>query len=171
MLIQGKIHLKTIFLESTGIELSSGVTQKLLFAPLRELLPQVAVSESDIRSWFNGIEAYLKEKNYFRVLQSPARVYNADESGFVLCPQSNVFHPHLLKKQVDFPVILFVDGHKTHITYELSNLCIKLQIILIALYPNATKILQPADVACFKPLKNAWKVAVLKWERTILTYS
>nr|CAI5829451.1 unnamed protein product [Callosobruchus analis] len=78
------------------------------------------VSESDIRSWFNGIEAYLKENNYFRVLQSPARVYNADESGFVLCPQA-------------------------------------------ALYPNATRILQPADVACFKPLKNAWKVEVLKW--------
>nr|CAI5833441.1 unnamed protein product [Callosobruchus analis] len=207
MLIQGKIHLKTIFLESTGIELSSGVTQKLLFAPLRELLPQVAVSESDIRSWFNGIEAYLKEKNYFRVLQSPARVYNADESGFVLCPQGgkvlaqrgarNVYEasgevapplvvypykslPAAIVKTVPddwgvghsdngwmkselFMIILFVDGHKTHITYELSNLCIKLQIILIVLYPNATKILQPADVACFKPLKNAWKVAVLKW--------
>ncbi|KAI4455654.1 hypothetical protein MML48_9g00000110 [Holotrichia oblita] len=78
---------------------------------------------------------------------------------------SNILHPHLCKIGIQFPVILFVDGHKTHMTYELSTICTRLQIILVALYPNATRILQPADVSCFKPLKNAWKRAVLKWRR------
>lgn len=79
---------------------------------------------------------------------------------------SNVLHPYLLKQKVQFPVILFVDGHKTHQTLELSNLCSEIQIILICLYPNATRILQPADVSSFKPLKNAWKRAVASWRNS-----
>lgn len=38
-------------------------------------------------------------------------------------------------------------------------------IILVALYPNATRILQPADVAAFKPLKNGWNSKVIEWRR------
>lgn len=204
-----------------------------------------AVSENDIRNWFSNIEKYLKEKQFFDILNDPTRVYNGDETCFLLCPKeekviaprgsrnvyqvdqglakanltvmftfaasgavtppmiiypykrlpnyivssvpgdwgvgisdngwmkselffeyiSNIFHPHLVNENIEFPIILFVDGHKTHMTYELSVLCSKLEIILIALYPNSTRILQPADVACFKPLKNAWKLAVLKWRR------
>lgn len=205
-----------------------------------------AISENDIRNWFVGIETYLKEKKYFDILEDPTRIYNGDETCFLLCPKeekviaprgsknvyqvdqglakanltvmftfaasgavtppmiiypykrlptnivnsvpgdwglgisdngwmkselffeyiSNILYPHLLKENITFPIILFVDGHKTHMTYELSTLCSRLQIILIALYPNATRILQPADVSCFKPLKNAWKLAVLKWRRS-----
>lgn len=79
---------------------------------------------------------------------------------------SKVLHPSLKKLNTQFPVILFIDGHSTHLTYKLSELCTKLEIILICLYPNTTRILQPADVACFKPLKNGWKKAVLDWRRT-----
>lgn len=203
------------------------------------------VSEQDIKGWFHKIELYLKENNYFDILQDPARVFNGDESNFQLCPKNgkvislrgerdvyevdhataktaltvlftfcangdvtpplvvfpnkrlpkditssvpdewgiglsdtgwmkselfydyikNVFHPYLYKKKVTFPVILFVDGHKTHLSLEVSELCSKLQIVLIALYPNATRILQPADVSAFRPLKAAWKESVLKWRR------
>lgn len=76
---------------------------------------------------------------------------------------ANVFHPFLIDNNIQFPVILFVDGHKSHLTYQLSNLCSQLNIILIALYPNATRILQPADVAAFKPLKSGWKRGLFEW--------
>lgn len=69
----------------------------------------------------------------------------------------NVFHPYLLKENIPLPVIYFLDGHKTHLTYEVSKLCTELKIELVALYPNATRILQPADVAVFRPVKSAWK--------------
>ncbi|CAK1602187.1 unnamed protein product [Parnassius mnemosyne] len=59
---------------------------------------------------------------------------------------ANVFHPYLVSKSVEFPVILYVDGHKTHLNYHLSQLCTHLKIELIALYPNASRIIQPADV-------------------------
>jgi hypothetical protein len=37
-------------------------------------------------------------------------------------------------------LILFVDGHHTHLTYQLSELSSELVIILISLYPNATNV-------------------------------
>lgn len=76
---------------------------------------------------------------------------------------ANVFHPFLIENSIQFLVILFVDGHTSHLTYQLSNLCSQLNIILIALYPNATRILQPADVAAFKPLKSGWKKGLFEW--------
>jgi hypothetical protein len=77
----------------------------------------------------------------------------------------NVFDPYLKRKAVKFPVLLFVNGHCTHLTYEISELCSKLQIILVALYPNSTRIMQPANVAVFKRLKEGWKKAVLNFRR------
>lgn len=77
----------------------------------------------------------------------------------------NILHPYIIDKRLELPVILFLDGHKTHLTYEVCTLCNELNIILIALYPNATRILQPADVSSFKPLKNGWKKAVSEWRR------
>lgn len=204
-----------------------------------------AVSENNIRHWFQQIESYLLEKNIFNVLSNPERLYNGDETNFQFCPKTkkvlalkgarnvyeveqapsktnltvlftfsadgntvppmivyplkriseeignsipdgwsigksdngwmtsqlfyeyiaNVFHPFLIKKNISFPVILFLDGHSSHLTYNLSQLCTKLNIILIALYPNATRILQPADVAAFKPIKSEWKKVCLEWTR------
>lgn len=76
-----------------------------------------------------------------------------------------VLHPHLVRNQVPFPVILFVDGHKTHLTYAVSELWFSLDIVLIALYPNCTRLLQPADVLAFRPLKGGSQKTVLEWRR------
>lgn len=205
-----------------------------------------AISEQDIRKWFDGIHSYLSQKGYNEVLEHPERLFNADETNFQLCPQNkrviapkgtknvyevdlgkakttltvlftfsaagsytppliiypgkrlrkeigdsipeeftfatsdtgwmkteifyeyvaNSFYPHLKKIGIQFPVILFVDGHKTHIDRKLSDLCTNLGIILVALYPNATRILQPADVSTFKPLKDGWRKGVIEWRRS-----
>jgi hypothetical protein len=50
-------------------------------------------------------------------------------------------------------VLYLVDGHRSHLTFNVSKFCAENGIILFALYPNATHILQPADVALFKPRK------------------
>ena len=59
--------------------------------------------------------------------------------------------------------MLFVDGYKSRLTYQLSVLCNKLKIEIIALYPNATRIMQPADVAVFRPVKMCWQKAMRDW--------
>jgi hypothetical protein len=77
---------------------------------------------------------------------------------------ANVFDPWLLSQQVERPVILFLDGHKSHLSVELSTFCSEKQIILYSLLPNATHILQPADVAIFAPMKKRWRQIVHEWQ-------
>ncbi|KAJ8928694.1 hypothetical protein NQ314_018704 [Rhamnusium bicolor] len=49
-------------------------------------------------------------------------------------------------------------------TMQLSEFCDQNSIILYALPPNTTHILQPADVSIFKPLKTELKKTVTKWQ-------
>ncbi|XP_044003732.1 MFS-type transporter clz9-like [Aphidius gifuensis] len=76
---------------------------------------------------------------------------------------ANCFEPWLRKEKIQFPVILYIDGHTSHMTLELSKFCKKKNIILIALHPNATHIIQPLDVAFFLPMKKVWKEVVRDW--------
>ncbi|KAG5893479.1 hypothetical protein JTB14_031257 [Gonioctena quinquepunctata] len=47
-----------------------------------------AISEQDIRKWFDGIHSYSSQKGYSEVLEHPERLFNADETNFQLCPQN-----------------------------------------------------------------------------------
>ena len=69
----------------------------------------------------------------------------------------------LEKKQISTPVLLFVDGHSTHLTHQAAQYCHDHQIILYCLLPNATHILQAADVGLFSPMKS-WHAAVKDWQ-------
>uniref|UniRef100_A0A2S2NUN9 Jerky-like n=1 Tax=Schizaphis graminum TaxID=13262 RepID=A0A2S2NUN9_SCHGA len=79
---------------------------------------------------------------------------------------SNGFFTWLVNNKVKFPVILFVDGHKSHLSLELADFCAQNQIIIYCLPPNSTHIMQPCDVAIFKPLKASWKNVVAKNKRS-----
>lgn len=144
------------------------------------------VSESNIRKWFNDIHQNLKGENLTNILNNPKIICNgADEIGFSLCPKTtdtgwmkaevfyefvaNISYPYILENIIELPVILFVNGHKRHLTFNLSELCIKLKIIFIALYPNVTRILQPADIAAFQLLKAVRKRWFVNEEMKILT--
>lgn len=74
----------------------------------------------------------------------------------------NLLIPYF-KQNCTMLVLLFLDGHKSHLSYHLSKLCADEGVILVALYPNSTRILQPCDVAVFKGLKTEWKKAVSQW--------
>ena len=73
---------------------------------------------------------------------------------------SNIFHPWCVENKVQFPVIMYLDGHSSHATMALSDFCVAYEIELISLFPNATHIMQPMDVAVFRSLKDAWKTTV-----------
>lgn len=80
------------------------------------------------------------------------------------CYIGNVFYPWAKDTaKLQFPILLFVDGHVSHLTYQLSVFCKSVGIILVALYPNANHLLQPMDVAVFYTLKLCWKEEVQKW--------
>lgn len=73
---------------------------------------------------------------------------------------TNEFHNWVVENNIIKPILLLVDGHKSHMSLMLSTSCEELQIILYALPPNTTHILQPADVSVFAPVKTYWKSTV-----------
>lgn len=73
-----------------------------------------------------------------------------------------LFYDWLVQNEIQLPVILFLDGHKSHINQEMFEFCREKRIIIYCLYPNATHILQPCDVAIFGPLKKSWRKVVRK---------
>ena len=89
---------------------------------------------------------------------------------------ANVFEPWLTKKKkkkkkkekIKRPVIMYIDGHCSHMTLHLSKFCSEHQIILIALHPNATHISQPLDVSLFRTLKASWQRVVQEFSQETL---
>ncbi|KAI8127236.1 Tigger transposable element-derived protein 1 [Lucilia cuprina] len=77
---------------------------------------------------------------------------------------ANGVHSWLNEHKVQRLVLLFVDGHKSHMTLELSKFCEENGIILYAHPPNTTHIMQTADVSVFKPLRTEWKKTVREWQ-------
>ncbi|XP_003424241.1 uncharacterized protein LOC100679579 [Nasonia vitripennis] len=76
---------------------------------------------------------------------------------------TNVFYKWLKENNYVFPVILYVDGRSSQITLPLLKFCKDHLIELIILYPNATHIIHPLDVAIFHPLKDSYKKVLQEW--------
>lgn len=76
----------------------------------------------------------------------------------------NIFYPYLVTNNIEFPVLLYVDNHASHVNSELIEFCKEKNIELVALYPNSTHLIQPLDVALFHPLKEAYKKEVVHYK-------
>ncbi|XP_065671731.1 jerky protein homolog-like [Hydra vulgaris] len=70
---------------------------------------------------------------------------------------TNVLVPYLKSINTQLPIYMFMDGHRSHLSKELSMYCSSERIHLISLFPNATHILQPLDVSVFGPMKKKWQ--------------
>ncbi|XP_044596677.1 uncharacterized protein LOC123273337 [Cotesia glomerata] len=77
---------------------------------------------------------------------------------------TNVFYPWLVQENTQFPVILYMDNHSSHLNLPLVTFCREKQIELIMLPPNSTHIMQPLDTSFFHPFKETWKKSVPKWK-------
>ena len=83
-------------------------------------------------------------------------VYAKSESGWV---DSELFVEWMKKVFLKFatpqrPVLLIIDGHKTHLTLDVVDLAQSNGVILLCLPPHTTHSLQPLDVSVFKSLKD-----------------
>ncbi|XP_044757482.1 CENP-B homolog protein 2-like [Coccinella septempunctata] len=201
------------------------------------------ITKENIKSWFHKLKIFLRKSECIDLLEDPSRIFNADETGFSLCPKSgkvlglkgrNVYNvkkgnekenltvlititadgricppvvvfPYVrppkavvdsmpenwilgksqsgwMRSDVFFefvanglnnwvteqnipkPILLLVDGHRSHSSMELSRFCDENQIILYALPANTTHIIQPADVSVFRPMKEYWRQYVREWQ-------
>lgn len=90
------------------------------------------------------------------------------ENGWMTCESfyeyfTNVFHPFLEQSSIQLPVVVFLDGHVSHLSAQLSTFCREKQIEICCFPSHATHLLQPLDVAFFAPLKKKWKKLVRTW--------
>ena len=68
---------------------------------------------------------------------------------------ANLFFPSIQDK-VRFPIIIFMDGHTSHINLAVSTFCKEHNIILYCFPAHASHIMQPLDVSVYGPLKKYW---------------
>ena len=61
------------------------------------------------------------------------------------------------------PVLLFLDGHHSHLGINLIQKAKSLGIYLLCLPPNTTHVLQPLDVGVFGPIKASWRSVVKEY--------
>ena len=75
------------------------------------------------------------------------------------------FDSFVTKLGIHQPVILWVDGHVSHLGAETTRFCHVNNIILFVLLGNATFIVQPFDISIFSELKQAWVKAVCDYTK------
>ncbi len=70
-------------------------------------------------------------------------------------------HPFLLKGLF----LLILDGHSSHVGYEVRELAVKNQVHLLKLPPHTTHLLQSLDVGFFNCIKHEWQSTVGNFTR------
>ena len=88
--------------------------------------------------------------------------YSVSDSGWMEADNFHdwfkcLFVPSVSHLLASGPVILFVDGHGSHISHSLVTTARKEGVIIMCLPPHSSHLLQPLDVACYGPLKTVWK--------------
>ena len=93
-------------------------------------------------------------------------VYSTSQSGWM--EEANYvnwfekqFYPAVKHLLDTGPVVLFLDGHYSHMSINLIKRARALNIHLFCLPPNTTHLLQPLDVGVFGLMKQRWR-AILK---------
>ena len=79
------------------------------------------------------------------------------ESGNFLEWFQKMFLPAVKLYSSKLPVVLFFDGHHSHMSLKLIKVARNNNVHLMCFPPHCTHILQPLDVAVFGPLKATWR--------------
>ena len=62
--------------------------------------------------------------------------------------------------------VLIGDNLSSHLSESVIQACSKNNIAFICLFPYATHMLQPLDVAWFAPLKKVWRKTLEDWKKS-----
>ena len=94
-------------------------------------------------------------------------MYSVSDSGWMESANflqwfEKLFLPSVRHLTSTAPVILFFDGHHSHMSIHLVELARSSNVHLFCLPPHTTHLLQPLDVAVFGPVKNAWRIVLKK---------
>ncbi|XP_049955074.1 uncharacterized protein LOC126471049 [Schistocerca serialis cubense] len=63
---------------------------------------------------------------------------------------------NIVKSTIDYPVLLILDNHSSHISLEIFEFCKKRSIVMVTIPPHTSHKPQPLDVPFFSSLKSAF---------------
>ncbi|KAJ8871197.1 hypothetical protein PR048_027503 [Dryococelus australis] len=63
------------------------------------------------------------------------------------------------------PVILFCDGHSTHVGLEVFEVAREASVTILKILPHSSHLLQPLDLSVMKSLKVRWDATLTSWQR------
>ena len=88
----------------------------------------------------------------------PGTLYGLSQNVWINSQQFYGWFQHFLEYTPQKrSLLLLLDGHSTHYCPETIKLAAESNIVICALPPHTTHIVQPLDRGCFAPLKVAWK--------------
>ena len=99
----------------------------------------------------------------------PGARYNRSKSGWF---DENSFNDWFFKmmlpklRRQEGRKVLIGDNLSSHLSEAVINACSKHNIAFVCLFPNATHLLQPLDVAWFAPLKKVWRKTLEDWKKS-----
>lgn len=68
-----------------------------------------------------------------------------------------LFSDAIRHRRVQLPVLLILDSHSSHITFDNIQRALDMQIIMLGLPSNTTSAWQPLDAGVFQPVKTCWR--------------
>jgi len=100
-----------------------------------------------------------KTKSIYFSEKIPTACVGTSDSGFMTSQLfQQWFSKHFVKHCVpERPVLLIVDGHSSHIDFQLLEIARDNEIILMTLPPHTSHLYQPLDVGVFGPLKTCFR--------------
>lgn len=97
----------------------------------------------------------------------PGITYTATANGWMETKTFvNYFQRTFLKNiPKERPVVLIYDGHSSHTSIGLVEKAIQAGVVILKLPAHTSHLLQPMDLSVFKPLKQQYDEAIIKWQR------
>ncbi|KAB0793820.1 hypothetical protein PPYR_13440 [Photinus pyralis] len=97
----------------------------------------------------------------------PGMTYAASKNGWMDTQTfENYFQNNFLKNVCpERPVVLIYDGHNSHVGVSLVEMAMKQKVVILKLPAHSSHLLQPMDLAVFRPLKIMYDEELIKWQR------
>ncbi|XP_055638751.1 uncharacterized protein LOC129776875 [Toxorhynchites rutilus septentrionalis] len=96
----------------------------------------------------------------------PGIVYAATKNGWMETDVfANYFERSFLSATAEGQLVLLYDGHVSHVSLALIQKAIENNVVILKLPPHTSHLLQPMDLAVFKPLKQDYDKCVIQWQR------
>ncbi|RUS84742.1 hypothetical protein EGW08_007484 [Elysia chlorotica] len=128
------------------------------------------VSEKKIRAWFKHTETMLFNDGVIIGARWTFKPWEEFDADFTLTPNGWINSAVFMKwlqytflpavDHLQRPVVLFLDGHSSHMTQEVHDFAQAHSITVYVLPSHSSHIVQPLDLVFFGCLKHEWKLAV-----------